>query len=57
MNKHVPQNSQSCDALTYTHNAAVTEAGLALECLNALPPGPYIDAFRTLTEYSTARLY
>ncbi len=48
---------QSCDALTYTHDAAVAEARKALDCLAELPAGPYVDAFRILTEYSTARLY
>jgi octaprenyl-diphosphate synthase len=48
---------EGCAALDYTHNAAVTEAELALACLASVPAGPYTDALRTVTEYSTARLF
>ena len=43
-------------ALDYTHKAAVAEAQIALECLSHLPPGAYVDALSTVTEYSTSRL-
>ena len=48
---------QDCGALDYTHQAAADEAQLALACLNELCPNPYVEALRTVTEYSTSRLY
>lgn len=48
---------QRCGALTYTHNAAVQEADKALACLAMLPSGPYVEALRAVTQYSTARLF
>ncbi len=48
---------QACGALEYTHRCALAEAELALTSLKQLPPGPYVEALRTLTEFSTARLY
>lgn len=47
---------QRCGALQYTHNAAVCEAEKSLQCLNQMPPGPYLEALRGVTEYSTSRL-
>ena len=44
-------------ALDYTHQAAVAEAELAMKSLSTLPPGPYVQAMRTVTQYSTARLF
>ncbi len=48
---------QTSGALSYTHSAAVNEAKLALTNLQLLPDGPYVDALRKVTEYSTARLF
>lgn len=48
---------QDCGALDYTHQAAVDEAQLALACLNELFPNPYVEALRSVTEYSKSRLY
>ena len=48
---------QDCGALDYTHQAAIDESKLALACLNELFPNPYVEALRTVTEYSTSRLY
>ncbi len=48
---------RACGALDYTHQAAVAEAELAITSLAALPPSPYVQAMRTVTEYSTARLF
>ncbi len=48
---------QRCGALEYTHQAAVTESEKALSCIDALPAGAYADALRTVTHYSTARLF
>jgi len=48
---------EGCAALDYTHSAAVAEAELALGCLASIPAGPYTDALRTVTQYSTARLF
>ncbi len=48
---------RACGALDYTHQAAVAEAELAVTSLDALPPGPYVQAMRTVTKYSTARLF
>ena len=48
---------QTCGALEYTHEAAVAEAGKALACLDQLPNSPFVEALRTVTQYSTARLY
>ncbi len=48
---------RACGALDYTHEAAVAEAQLALACLTEISPGPYVDALRIVTEYSTARLF
>ncbi|MEM9623522.1 MAG: polyprenyl synthetase family protein [Pseudomonadota bacterium] len=48
---------RSCGALEYTHQAAVAEVEKALTCIDALPPGPYVEALRTVTHYSTARLF
>ena len=53
----VLQVVQSCGALEYTHQAALTEAAAAKNALCELPPGPYRDALITLTDYSTARLF
>ena len=47
---------RACGALDYTHQAAVTEADLALKSLATLPPSPYVRAMQTVTQYSTARL-
>ena len=47
----------TCGALEYTHQAAVNEAQLALDCLNTLNPSAYREALITLTNYSTARLF
>lgn len=46
-----------CGALQYTHEAAVAESQYALQCLDALSDGPYVEALRTVTQYSTARLF
>lgn len=43
-------------ALDYTQQAAQREAAAALACLDQLFPNPYVDALRTVTEYSTSRL-
>lgn len=48
---------QRSGALDYTHTAAVAQAQLALDCLTKIEPGPYVDALRRVTEYSTARLF
>lgn len=46
-----------CGALAYTQQAANREAELALEQLDTLFPNVYVDALRTLTEYSKSRLF
>jgi octaprenyl-diphosphate synthase len=46
-----------CGALDYTHQAALAEAQYALSAIDSIAPGAYTDAMRTLTEYSTARLF
>ena len=46
----------NCGALAYTHKAAVAESEAALNCLNAVSDGPFVEALVTLTNYSTARL-
>lgn len=48
---------QDSGALDYTHKAAEREAQNALACLDQLFPNPYVDALRTVTEYSSSRLY
>ena len=48
---------QRCGALEYTHDAAVSEAEKSLQCLAHIPPGPYLDALRGVTQYSTSRLF
>ena len=48
---------QHSGALDYTHAAAAAESEAALACLDALPPGKHVEAMRTVTQYSTARLF
>jgi octaprenyl-diphosphate synthase len=48
---------QASGALDYTHAAAAAEAETAIACLDQVTPGPYVDALRRVTEYSTARLF
>lgn len=48
---------QSSGALDYTHQAAVTESQAALAELDKLPQNQHVDAMRTVTQYSTARLF
>lgn len=48
---------QACNALEYTHQAAIDESLLALECLDQLDNNAYVEALRTVTQFSTARLY
>ncbi len=48
---------QACGALDYTHHAALLEADQALQCLEGLPDNPYLEALRTVTHYSTSRLF
>ncbi len=43
-------------ALAYTHNAAVAETNLALDCLTTLPDSPYKEALSTLATFSLSRL-
>ena len=45
-----------CGALDYTQKAALREAEAAMVCLDQLFPGPYVEALKTVTEYSTSRL-
>ena len=47
----------STGALAYTHQAAKTEAESALACLDQLDANDHTAALRTVTEYSTSRLY
>ena len=44
-------------ALDYTRAAVHKEAEKAIACLDQIPPGPYVDALHTLTEFSTDRLF
>ena len=46
-----------CGALDYAHEAAVAEARLAQAAIDSVAPSAYTDAMRTLTQYSTARLF
>lgn len=48
---------RQCGALDYTHQAAVTEAALAQSAIDSIAPGDYVEAMRTLTAYSTSRLF
>jgi len=48
---------RQCGALDYTHQAAVTEAQLAQAAIDGIAASGYVDAMRTLTQYSTARLF
>jgi octaprenyl-diphosphate synthase len=54
---HILQIVEDCGALTYTHSCAIEQAQCATRCLDQLPPSKYLDALRTLTEFSTSRLY
>jgi octaprenyl-diphosphate synthase len=44
-------------ALEYTHAAATAACADAMHCLDALPAGPYTYAMRTVTEFSSSRLF
>ncbi len=55
--QHIVSIVQGCGALDYTHKAAVDESAKALACLDNLTDGPYVEAMRTVTRYSTARLF
>jgi octaprenyl-diphosphate synthase len=48
---------RSTGALDYVYQAIRNEADQALCCLEALPQNSYVAALRTLTEYSTSRLF
>ncbi len=48
---------QRCGSLEYTHMAALKEAQTAIECLDTLFSNSHVDALRTVTEYSTSRLF
>ena len=47
---------EKCGALAYTHDAAIAETNLALECLTLLPDTPYKNALSTLATFSLSRL-
>lgn len=44
-------------AIDYVARAIRTEADEALSCLDKLPNNPYVEALKTLTRYSTARVF
>lgn len=48
---------RACGAMDYVASAIRTEADLAMSCLAKLPNNPYVEALKTLTEYSTARVF
>ena len=55
--EQIIQVVRQCGALDYTHEAALAEADQAKACLHKLPDSPFVEAFLTLTDYSTARLF
>ena len=48
---------RNCGALDYTRKAAEAEAKSAKQCLDNLFPNPYVDALKTVTDFSLERLF